>query len=93
MSVLNQNQEAFNDKTVLETVLLGHKRLTEIMLEKDALYAKENFTEEDGMRAGNLEAEFAELNGWEAESDAQTMLSGMGVDIDPSPQINGRVRW
>ena len=70
MSVLNQNQNAFNDKTVKETVLLGHKRLVEIMNEKEALYSKADFTEEDGIKAGELEQEFLELNGWEAEGEA-----------------------
>ncbi len=80
MSVLNQNQEAFNDFTVIDTVLHGHKRLVEIMKEKDALYAKPDFSEADGMRAADLEAEFAELGGWEAESDAGILLNGLGVD-------------
>ena len=66
MSVLNQNQEAFNDYTVMDTVLHGHKRLMQIMKEKDELYAKPDFSEEDGMKAAELEAEFAELGGWEA---------------------------
>ena len=80
MSVLNQNQEAFNDFTVMDTVLQGHKRLVEIMKLKDELYAKPDFNEEDGMKAAELEGEFAELGGWEAESDASTLLNGIGVD-------------
>ena len=80
MSVLNQNQEAFNDFTVMDTVLQGHHRLVEIMKEKDVLYAKPDFNEEDGMKAAELEAEFAELGGWEAESDAGILLNGLGVD-------------
>lgn len=80
MSVLNQNQEAFNDFTVMDTVLQGHKRLVEIMKLKDELYAKPDFSEEDGMKAAELEGEFAELGGWEAESDASTLLNGIGVD-------------
>jgi len=80
MSVLNQNQEAFNDFTVIDTVLQGHKRLVQIMKEKDELYAKPDFNEEDGMKAAELEAEFAELGGWEAESDAGILLNGLGVD-------------
>ncbi len=97
MSVLNQNQEAFNDETVIRTVLMGHKRLIEVMEEKDALYAKPDFSEEDGMKAGELEAEFMEMNGWEAESDAQTLLNGLGVpselhyslmgDLDPKMKV------
>ncbi len=79
MSVLNPNQDAFNNETVLQTVLLGHKRLVEIMEEKDALYAKEDFTEEDGVKAGALEEEFMELDGWSAENNAETLLSNIGV--------------
>lgn len=82
MSVLNQNQNAFDEHTVLQTVMMGHERLYSIMLEKDAIYLKEDFTEEDGNRAAELEAEFAELNGWEAESDAASLLSGVGVKED-----------
>ncbi len=80
MSVLNQNQEAFNEFTAIETVIRGHKRLVDIMQEKDALYAKPDFDDKDGMKAAELEAEFAELNGWEAESDAETLLNKFGVD-------------
>ncbi|MCI5582648.1 MAG: ATP-binding cassette domain-containing protein [Anaeroplasma sp.] len=79
MSVLKQDQNAFNDETVLNTVLLGHKRLIEIMHQKDELYAKEDFTDEDGVLAAELEGEFAELGGWEAESDAESLLNGIGV--------------
>jgi len=80
MSVLTQNQEAFDDYTVRETVLLGHKRLTQISKEREVLYAKEDFNDEDGMKAAELEAEFAELGGWEAESDAEVMLNDLNVD-------------
>lgn len=80
MSVLKQDQNAYNDETVLNTVLLGHKRLIEIMKQKDELYAKEDFTDEDGVLAAELEGEFAELGGWEAESDAESLLNGIGVD-------------
>ena len=79
MSVLKQDQNAFNDETVLNTVLLGHKRLIEIMHQKDELYAKADFTDEDGVLAAELEGEFAELGGWEAESDAESLLNGIGV--------------
>ena len=79
MSILNQNQNAFDNETVLKTVLLGHKRLIDIMEEKDALYAKEIFTDEDGIKACALEAEFAELNGWEAEANAKNLLNSMGI--------------
>lgn len=80
MSVLKQDQEAYNEFTVLDTVLSGHKRLMEIMKEKEALYSKENFTEEDGIKAGELENEFAELDGWEAESNAENLLNELGID-------------
>ncbi|MDE5855929.1 MAG: ATP-binding cassette domain-containing protein, partial [Anaeroplasmataceae bacterium] len=80
MSVLKQDQNAYNDKTVLDTVLLGHPRLIEIKEQKDALYAKEDFSEEDGILAAELEGEFAELGGWDAETDAATLLNGIGVD-------------
>ncbi|RTL53224.1 MAG: ATP-binding cassette domain-containing protein [Sphingobacteriales bacterium] len=79
MAVLNQNQFAFDNNTVLETVLMGYKRLWDVMHERDALYAKEDFTEEDGMKAGELEAEFGEMGGYEAESNAGSLLSSLGV--------------
>ena len=77
MAVLKQNHYEYDDFLVLETVIMGHKRLFEVMKEKDAIYAKTEFTDEDGMRAGELEAEFAEMNGWEAESEAAGMLNGL----------------
>ena len=79
MSVLMQNQNAYDDQTVLRTVMLGHKRLVEVMDEREALYAKADFTDEDGIRAGELESEFAELNGWEAESEAATLLNELDI--------------
>lgn len=79
MAVLKQDQFAFDEYTVIETVILGHERLYKIMQEKDAIYEKADFTEEDGMRAAVLEGEFAELNGWEAESDAGVLLNGLGI--------------
>ena len=79
MSVLQQNQNAFDSVTVLRAVMLGHKRLVDIMDEKDALYAKTDFTEEDGVRASELESEFAELGGWEAEYEAQTLLNALDI--------------
>ena len=82
MSVLKQNQNAFDDFTVLDTVLRGNERLYEVMLEKDAIYMKPDFSEEDGNKAAELEGEFAEMNGWEAESDAGSLLSGLGVTED-----------
>ena len=79
MSVLMQNQNAFDTQTVVRTVMLGHKRLVEIMDEKDALYSKADFSEEDGLRASELESEFAELNGWEAESEAEMLLNELDI--------------
>ncbi|BFH16550.1 ATP-binding cassette domain-containing protein [Paenibacillus melissococcoides] len=79
MSVLKQNHYEYDEFPVLETVIMGHQRLYSIMKEKDALYAKADFSEEDGMRAGELEGEFAELNGWEAEADAAELLIGLGI--------------
>ena len=79
LAVLQQDHYAFDDYEVLRTVIMGHKRLVEIMEEKDALYAKPDFSEEDGMKASELEAEFAELNGWDAESEAARLLNGLGI--------------
>ena len=78
ISVLNQNHNAFDDCTVMRTVLLGYKKLVDIMDEKDAIYMKEDFSDEDGIRAGELENEFSELGGWEAESDAASLLNELG---------------
>ncbi|MCP8969151.1 ABC-F family ATP-binding cassette domain-containing protein [Ectobacillus ponti] len=79
LAVLKQNHFEYEEVEVLKTVVMGHTRLYEIMQEKDAIYIKENFTDEDGMRAAELEGEFAELNGWEAESDAAILLKGLGI--------------
>jgi ATPase subunit of ABC transporter with duplicated ATPase domains len=79
MSFLKQNQFEFDEQTVLNTVLMGHKRMWDVMHAKDALYAKEDFTEEDGIKAGELEAEFGEMGGYEAESNAASLLSDLGV--------------
>jgi ATPase subunit of ABC transporter with duplicated ATPase domains len=79
MAVLKQNQNEFDDVEVLKTVVQGHARLFAIMQEKDVLYAKPNFSEEDGMKVAELEGEFIELNGWEAESDAAELLIGLGI--------------
>ncbi|AEI47893.1 ABC-F family ATP-binding cassette domain-containing protein [Runella slithyformis] len=97
MAVLKQNQFEFDEFQVLQTVIMGHKRLYEIMMEKDAIYAKEDFTEADGEKAADLEAEFAELDGWEAEPEAASLLSGLGIkedlhyaqmtDLDPSQKV------
>lgn len=79
LSMLKQDQYAYDEYTVLATVVMGHKKLYEIMVEKDALYAKPDFSEADGMRAAELEHEFGDLNGWDAEAEAAKLLSGMGV--------------
>ncbi len=80
LAVLKQDHFAFNDFTVLETVIKGYEHLYNVMIERDAIYAKEDFSEEDGMRAAELESEFAELGGWEAEAEAGVMLNGLGLD-------------
>ena len=82
MSVLSQDHFAYDEFTVMDTVLQGHDVLWSIMKEKDALYAKEDFTDADGIRASELEDKFAELNGWNAESDAAALLSGLGIRED-----------
>lgn len=82
MAVLKQNHYEYDEFYPIETVIMGHSRLFSIMKEKDALYAKADFSEEDGMRAGELEGEFAELNGWDAESDAAALLIGLGIPRD-----------
>lgn len=82
LSVLEQDHYKYDECQVLDTVIMGNKRLYAIMKEKDALYAKEDFTEEDGMKASELEGEFALLNGWEAEADAETLLNGLGIETD-----------
>ncbi len=79
LSVLQQDHYAFDEYEVLRTVIMGNKRLVEIMDEKDALYAKPDFSDEDGMKASELEAEFAEMNGWDAESEAARLLNGLGI--------------
>ena len=80
MAVLSQNHFEFDAFPVLQTVIMGHKRLFEIMVEKDALYAKEDFSDADGMRASELEGEFADLEGWNAETDAASLLSNLGIE-------------
>jgi len=82
LSVLKQNHYLYDDYQVLNTVIMGNKRLYDIMQEKDAIYAKEDFSEEDGIRASELETEFAEMNGWEAESNAAMLLNGLGIETD-----------
>lgn len=80
LAVLEQNHFAFDDHQVLKTVIMGHRRLYDIMEEKDALYAKPEFSEADGIKAAELEGEFAELNGWSAEAEAAELLNGLGID-------------
>lgn len=82
LSVLEQDHFKYDDCVVLDTVMMGNARLFEIMKEKDAIYAKEDFTDEDGIRASELEAEFAQMNGWEADSDAASLLNGLGIDTE-----------
>ena len=82
LAVLKQNHFEFDDFLALDTVIMGHKRLYEIMIEKDALYAKEDFNEEDGIKASELEGEFAELDGWDAETNAEKLLMGLGIGKD-----------
>ena len=82
LSVLEQDHFKYDDCVVLDTVMMGNARLFEIMKEKDAIYAKEDFSDEDGIRASELEAEFAQMNGWEADSDAASLLNGLGIETD-----------
>ena len=82
LSVLEQDHFKYDDFPVLDTVIMGNKRLYDIMKEKDAIYAKEDFSEADGIRASELEGEFAEMNGWEAESDAAQLLNGLGIETE-----------
>src|SRR5690606_17340797 len=80
LAVLRQNHFEFDEETVINTVMRGHSKLWGIMQEKDAIYAKEDFSEADGIKASELEAEFAEIDGWNAESDAAILLSGLGIE-------------
>ena len=82
LSVLEQDHFKYDEYPVMDTVIMGNERLYQIMKEKDAIYAKEDFTDEDGIRASELEAEFAEMDGWEAESNAAMLLNGLGIDTD-----------
>ena len=82
LSVLRQNHFDYEDERVIDVVIMGNERLYDIMKEKDAIYMKEDFTDEDGIRASELEAEFADMDGWNAESDAATMLNGLGIDTE-----------
>ncbi len=82
LSFLEQDHFKYDNYTVLDTVIMGNARLYEVMKEKDAIYAKEDFSDEDGIKASELEAEFAEMNGWEAESDAESLLNGLGIPTE-----------
>ena len=83
LSFLQQDHFKYDEFPVLDTVIMGNARLYEIMKEKEVLYAKEDFTDEDGIKASELEAEFATMNGWEAESDAANLLKGLGIETEP----------
>src|SRR5215218_3611534 len=87
MAVLKQNQFEFDNYTVLNTVLMGHKKMWGVMQERDRIYALADFTEEDGIRAGELESEFGEMGGYTAESDAASLLSELGVKDDVHPLL------
>ncbi len=93
LSFLQQDHFKYDEFPVLDTVIMGNQRLYDVMKEKDAIYAKEDFSDEDGIRAADLEAEFAEMDGWEAESDAAMLLNGLGVDTglhySPMKDLNG----
>lgn len=91
LSVLRQDHYQYDANQVLDTVIMGNTRLYEIMKEKDTIYAKEDFTEEDGIKASELEGEFATLNGWEAESDAATLLNGLGIESDIHYKMMGEL--
>ena len=82
VSVLKQNQNAYDDYSILDTVIMGNQHLYDVMKEKDAIYEKPDFTDADGLRAADLEAEFAEVGGWEAESDASRLLQGLGIGTE-----------
>ena len=90
LSFLEQDHFKYDSYPVLDTVIMGNARLYEIMKEKEALYAKEDFTDEDGIKASELEGEFAEMNGWEAETDAEQLLNGLGIEPEMQAQIFDR---
>ena len=89
LSVLEQDHFKYDDNTVLDTVIMGNQRLYDVMKEKDALYMKEDFSDEDGIRASELETEFAEMDGWNAESDAATLLNGLGIETELQSALMG----
>ena len=89
ISFLEQDHFKYDQYEVLDTVIMGNRRLYDIMKEKEALYMKEDFTDEDGIKAAELEGEFAEMNGWEAESDAEALLNGLGIETELHHEIMG----
>jgi len=89
VSVLKQNQNAYDEFTIMDTVIMGNQRLYDIMKEKDAIYEKPDFSDEDGIRASELEAEFGEMGGWEAESDASRILQGLNIPTEMHYDIMG----
>ncbi len=91
LSVLEQDHFKYDEFPVMDTVIMGNQRLYDIMKEKDAIYAKEDFTDEDGIRASELETEFAEMDGWEAESNAATLLNGLGIETELHYEIMGNL--
>jgi ATPase subunit of ABC transporter with duplicated ATPase domains len=88
LSVLRQNHSQYNDLTVLSTVLMGHTKLWDVKNEKDSFTPNLIFSEEDGLKAAELESLFAEMDGWDAESNAASLLSGLGIGEDPAREIN-----
>ncbi len=92
LSVLEQDHFKYDEYSVMDTVIMGNKRLYDIMKEKDAIYAKEDFTDEDGIRASELEAEFAEMDGWDAETNAAMLLNGLGIDTEFHYEIMGNLK-
>ena len=93
LAVLKQNHFEYEEYEVLKVVIMGHARLYEVMQEKDAIYMKADFTDEDGMKAAELEGEFAELNGWEAESEAAILLKGLGIGEDLHTKKMADIDW
>lgn len=91
LSFLEQDQSKYDGEKVLDTVIMGNQRLYDIMKEKEAIYMKEDFSDDDGIRASELEAEFAEMDGWNAESDAATLLTGLGVDVEDHEKLMGEL--
>ncbi len=91
LTVLKQDHFEFNEHTVLDTVIMGYDRLYQVMKERDAIYAKEDFTEADGIKAAELEGEFAEIGGWEAEAEAGVMLSGLGIPEKLQRSLMGEI--